>query len=878
VSGRFRELLHRLVAGARHRSLDRDLDDELAWHVEEASRALEQAGLPPAEARRRALVDLGGLTGARERHRDARGLPRMSALLQDIRYALRGLRREPGYTVAAILILALGIGANTAVFSVINPLLLRPLPFAEARDLVWLAGDGDGLSSQTYSVNVLEAMQERTQSLSALSAFFAFFDYESQILTGEPGVESLVGVRTAPGFFELLGISPARGRLFSDVESAPGGPQAAVISHGLWQRRYGAREDVMGQTVRLNDAPVTIVGVLPRSFDFGAVFAPGTTVDVFLPADFDVMRPWGNVFSVVGRLAPGQTVDSARAEFATLLGDLRRDFPENGCFDIRVSELSTRVTGSMRRPLVVVWGAVGLVLLIACANLSNLLLARMSGRRREIAIRLALGASRGRVVRQLLTEGLVLATGGALAGLPTAYLLTDYLRTRTTLSLPLVTEMEVDLTSLVFAACVAIVTGVVFSALPALRASRHDPQTALQDRGRGSTDGRWHGRVRSGLVIGEVAVACVLLVGAGLLVRSFIGIVSIDTGFEPAGAVTLRLDRGPRLSVPERAARLVGALERVTTLPGVSAAGITDALPLSRNRSSSVSVPDRIYDDPSTIPVPFLYVVSTGYFEAMGIELVRGRDFATSDDAESPLVAIPNERLAAELWPGRDPVGRDLRVYGEVRRIIGVARDVRQTSLDEAPVGQAYLPITQVDPAGSPNLVIRSDLPAATTAGNLRAAFAASDPVLVAAAVTPVNGLVDRVVSPRRFLLLLIGGFAVLAVLLAGLGLYAVVAYAVSQQTRDIGIRIALGAGQGDVYARVMLGTARLAIAGIACGLLGAFALTRLIASLLYETSPVDPLTFVAVPAGLLAVALAAGFVPARRASNVDPILALRAE
>ncbi len=807
----------------------------------------------------------------------------LESLRHDIARALRGLVREPGHSCIAILILALGIGANTAVFSVVNPLLLRPLPLRDADRLVWIENTGTtGLSGKTFRVAGFEELSRHNRSFEALTAYFAFFGYGSYTLTGRGEPERLAGVDVAPRFLELLGVAPQMGRGFTGDEWAQNGPKAAMLTHGLWRRRFGGDPAIVGQSVVINDAPYLVTGVLPPEFDFSSTFAPGTRVDLLLPARLDAMREWGNVFSIIGRLKPGVSLDEARAEFATLVPQLVAERYRNWPFGATLTDLKTHISGPMRRALIVLWCAVGLVLLIVCANLSNLLLARTAARSKEFAVRMALGASRWRIAQQLLAEGLVLAVFGAALGVPLAFALTRMLRGWGSLAVPLLHQVQVDGPALVFTAAVAIVSGIAFGAVPALRVAGRPPQEALRAQGRGTTDGRQHARIRSALVVAEIALATVLLVGSGLLLRSFVEILDVDLGFRPAQASAIRIDVRGQFNIEARdarqarATRLAAAVRRVSELHGIEAAGLTDALPLDRDRSWGVGVPGKAYPE-GEYPTTFVYVTGPGYLRAMGIPLRDGRDFADHDTPAGAPVVIVNEALAGVLYPGQPAVGRAVSVNGSPHSIVGIAAAVRQGRLDERPVPQMYLPFAYGFGVSS-DLIVRSTRPLASVVPDIRNALAQLDSSLLVTEVRPLADLVDRAVSPRRFLLSLLAGFSGLALLLASLGIYGVVSYTVNQRVPEIGVRMALGASAGAVRRQVLGETMRLALAGIVVGLIASLAVARLIAALLFETSPADPAAFGLSALVLISVAALAGYLPARRASRVDPMTALRAE
>jgi predicted permease len=870
-----REIWRRLAALVRPARWDREFDEEREAHLQLAMDDFEREGMTRDEARRAAHVAFGGRDAAAELQRDSRGFPTLDNLARDFLYACRGLRRDAGLAIAAILILGIGIGANTAVFSLVRPILLKPLPFDRAEELVWITNIGTGgLSGQTFQVATYEGLARETQSFRDWTAYFAFSDFGNNTLLENGGAERVAIQYTGPRFFELLGVQPAVGRLFAEEEYAANSRQVALIDHGYWQRRFGGRPEVVGSHVTINDKPVLIAGVLPASFDFASVFAPGTRIDFFSPAIFAPMREWGNTLSIIGRLAPGVSIERARAELDVVGPALGRANPSLYPFGTRATSLQSHVTGPMRRPLFVLWGAVGLVLLIVCANVSNLLLARSSSRSKEFAIRLALGAGRRRIFQQLALEGVLLAGLGAAIGIPLAYGLTEWLKSGATLAIPLLHHARVDLFTLGTTAVLSLATALLFSVIPALRLSRVHPQSALIDQARGTSAGRRHVWVRSALVVTEVALASVLLIGAGLLARSLLQLLDSDLGFRPAQStvLTLKID-DQRPNVP---ALLTEAARRVSALPGVTAAGLTDALPLARNRSWGVRVPGQTYPASRPAPSAFVYVVGPGYLPAMGMSLVAGRDLRDTDNPSAPRAVVVSQSLARTLYPGQDPIGRTALIPSRgPSTIVGVVADVRQTQLDEPSAAQMYLPYSQGD--GLPvDLVVRSAMDPAGLVPSIRRELAALDATLLVTDVKPVRDLVDRSVSPRRFLVSLLGGFSLFALLLSSLGIYGVVSYGVNERVQEIGVRMALGATAGAVQRQILGGTLRIALLGLAIGLAGAAALSRLIGALLFETSPTDLVTFGWTALVLLGVAVVAGYLPARRASRIAPMRALR--
>jgi putative ABC transport system permease protein len=793
---------------------------------------------------------------------------------QDIRYTLRRLRRDVGFATAAVLIIGLGVGANTAIFSVVNSLLFRPLPFTASNRLVWIAntgGDG-GLSSQTSRVfNYLDWAQ-MNHSFESLSAYFAFFDYGSYDMVGVGEPERLVGVGVAQNFLSFLGVQPELGRNFSPEESQFNGTAAMILTNGLWKRRFGSDPHVIGRTVTLNDKVRTIVGVLPASFDFATVFTPGSRVDMLVPFPLAPETDrWGNTLAVLGRLKPGITVQQAQAEFDVLNDRIRAAHPDRWTFGAKLTPLQQYLTGRFRRGLFVLLCAVAAVLLVACANLSNLMLARAAARRKEMAIRSALGASRARLVRQMLTESVILSFGGALVGLAIAWLGIRSLSAIHGVSIPLLGTVQLDSTALLFTLAATLLTGFLFGLVPALQTSSSHEAEALKDGGRGLSESRHSAWTRNTLVISEVAFACILLVGAGLLIRSFLHVLDVDLGFRPERTAVWRIDAGAKYPDKMRALyydHLVRAVEKV---PGVDSAGITDALPLSRDRSWGAGVKGVTYPK-NQYPLAHPRLVDWRYIRTMRIPLLAGRDFNEHDTSEGEKVVIINEKMARTLWPGRNPLGQMLEMG---TKVVGIVGNVRHKALEEEGDLEMYLPITQQQ-MSSVELVVRGRVPLDSLLPGIRAALHEVEPNLPTAEYQQLGDLVERAVSPRRFMVLLLSAFAVAALLLASIGIYGVVSYTVTQRTAEIGIRMALGATTGQVQRHVMTQTLILVSTGIAAGAIGALLLTRLTASLLYHLAPTDPTTFTITILSLLLVAAAAGYVPALRASRLDPMTALR--
>lgn len=798
-------------------------------------------------------------------------------LLQDLKYTLRTLRRDAAFAWIAILILAVGIGSNTAIFSVLNTVLIRPLPFRDSGRLVWIANTGkEGLSGATSRVSNFNDLRKMNQSFEDMGSFFAFFGEGDDTLTLNGEAERLGSVGVTQNFFSVLGIQPKLGRYFNDEEAKWHGTAAVLLSEALWERKFGADPKIVGQAITLNNGPVMVIGVMPRAFDFASVFSPSSRIDLYRPfALTEETDRWGNTLSIVGRMKPGVTAQSAQAELDVLAEQIRKQHPERYDWGVKLTALADQVTGRLRNALVVLGFAVGAVMLIACANLSNLLLARATGRRKEIAVRAALGASRGRLIRQMLTESVSLSLAGAVLGLALAFIATRAFVALPNLSIPMMRYVTLDRTALLFTAATAILTGLIFGIVPALQQSRGDLNESLKDSARGSSESR--GILRGALVVAEVAVACVLLVGAGLLIRSFVHVLDVDMGFKAEHAATLRVDPRPRYRTDsEILGYFTEVLRRAGEIPGVESVGLTDALPLGKNRTWCVPAKGQTYTK-DNFPCEFIRIVSEGYFHAMRVPLRAGREFTERDGAGAPKVAIVNETMARKMWPGQDPIGQILLNRDPVE-VIGVVGDVRHLTLEQDAGMELYFPIRQTGDFSNVDLVVRAKGDPEALAGPVRAALLPVNPDIPANEFRPLERLVDRSVSPRKFVVMLLGGFAGIALILASLGIYGVISYTVSQRTQEIGIRMALGASVSQVRRSVIRQAMTLALAGIALGTLGSWVAARLMGSLLYGVTSRDPATFGATAALLTTVALAAAYFPARRASLVDPMTALRSQ
>jgi predicted permease len=885
-------MANRVWAFFHKKPLDTDLDAEVAAHLELAVEENIRNGMPEQEARRQALVRFGGVVQAKELQRQTRGLPWLDVLGQDLRYTLRTLLREPGFTIVAVLILALGIGANIAVFSVVNTLLLRPLPFTNSEQLVWIAPPPTkcGLSCATYSTDAYDQFRTHTRSFQDVTGYFAFSGTDNLSLTRGGTPIPATSIDVIANFFQVLGIRPAMGRAFTPDDARDGAPPVVLLADAWWRRQFAADPAIVGKAFDMNGKQTTVIGVLPASFDFGAVFSPGVKIDAITPLDlYGPPRDEGNIITFIGRLKPGVTLAQARddSKAASQIMCWNLKYP-NTCGDYKDAvvpvPLKAYVAGSLRRSLVVLWSAVGMILLIACVNLSNLMLARAASRNKEFAMRSALGASRGRIVRQLLTESLVLAGAGSVFGLILAVMIVRWLAHQGAIALPLLSTLHIDGAALAWTALIAIFTAILFGLAPGLKMAGGNLQEALKDTGPGSGQGRKHERTRAVLVVTEVALACILLVGAGLLLRSFLKVLEVDLGFQPDRAAAVKVDYDDNVpgdktgeqSAEKRRVIFQQILARVGSIPGVEATGIVDYLPLGRNRAWGLPYPKgKPRDQFKDVAGPLVYVVSPGYIRAMGTRL-SGRDFTWDDGPKSEQVVLISQSMAHFFWPNESGVGKEL-THGDSEdlHVVGVVDDVREESVEDATGWQIYYPMTQTGPNGA-ELVVRTTLPPASLAASVMGALRELNPKQTAAEFRPIKSLVSHAVSPRRFFMMLVAAFAVLGLLLAALGIYGVISYSVTRKTQEIGVRMALGATRERVQMDVMTGTLRLAATGIAVGAVASSGVAALIASLLFGTRPADPATFVGVVTLLAAVALLAGYLPARRASRINPMEALR--
>ena len=809
----------------------------------------------------------------------------METVLQDIRYGLRVLLRKPAFTIVAVTTLALGIGANTAIFSVVNAVLLRTLPYHEPERLVALweinaqAGHEVNERNEVAMGNFLDW---RTQQ--AVFDEIAALRYSDVNLTGFTEPERIGGAAVTTNFFHLLGVEPAAGRGFLAEEEKPESPPAVIVSHELWQRRFGSDPDFVGKTLTLNGDQVTAVGIMPPAFEFE--FPITRRVEMWMPMRIAASNTdrSSHYLYVVGRLSRGVSPEQAQAGMNVLVSQLQQQYPAtNSHWGANVVPLHQQLVGNVQTYLRVLFAAVGFVLLIACANVASLLLARVTARQKEVAIRMAIGASRWRIVRQFLTESILLSTFGGLAGLLLAYWETDLLVGLTPPDVPRLDEIGLHAPVFAWTLGISIVTGVLFGLAPALGASKPDLNESLKEGGR-SIAGRGPGRMRNLLVVSEIALALVLLIGAGLMIRSFARLQRVSPGFDPKNLVTMNISL-PSQKYPEN--RQIKSffdqlLERVRSLPGVEAVGGIDPLPLSAADGTTVFVVEGGPPlDLGERPEVGERTATPDYFHTMRIPLLKGRTFGDRDLEDAPRVVIINEALARRYWPNEEAIGKRLGFRrSDPQRwheIIGIVGNVKHRRLDADPKPELYFSSLQY-PGNFMALVARTTSDPVSAIAAIRNQILALDSDQPIFDIKTMDQRLSKSVAGSRFIMLLLGVFAALSMLLAAVGIYGLMAYTVSQRTHEIGIRMALGAEAADVINLVLRRGLKLVLAGVGIGVAGAIALTRLMESLLFEVSATDPLTFAVIPAILIGVALAACFVPARRATRIDPMVALRYE
>lgn len=878
----FDDLRFRLRSLFRRKAVEGELDEELRFHLEHETEKYIRSGMTPEEAARRARIELGGIEQTKEEHRDARGIRFLEETWRDIAYAARMLRKSPGFTIVAILTLALGIGANTAIFSVVNSVLLQPLPIYHPSRVVVFQENFPKIKLLSNSVSPPDyhSISQDTDIFESTAAFF-----EGNLdLTGSGQAQRLPAMHASATFLPLLGIHPILGREFSAAEDTYGQGHVVLLSEGLWKSAFGASHSAIGKRIQLNGASYQVIGVLPSSFQ---IVYPHVQLLVPLalpPKEFSNAYEGRLILSMLARLRPGITLKQARAAMAIHAARLLASVPPQirpaiAGFAIEVVPFMRHEVGGVSRPLYLLLGAVLLVLLIACANIANLLLARASTRSREMAVRTAIGADRRRIIAQLLTESILLSLAGGTVGLLFARLGVAALVHFGPANLPHPETIRLDSTVLAFTFLVSVFAGIFFGLAPAIESSKVNLTESIKESSRsGSSLGR--SRFRRALVLSEIALTFVLLVGAGLLLRSFAKLLDVNLGFNPGNLLTMSISPSREVGPSDTgwqqryAAFSRTLLRRVSAIPGVTHAALSDGPPLTGIPNSIFMVRD--YHAPANGPQPHADNVATSpaYFATMGIPLLYGRIYTDQDIQTNNRVVIVDQALADRFWPRRSALGKQIGFGGKGPwfSVIGVVGTVRSHTLTRATRGTLYFPA--YDPGMS--LVVRTAADPTALAGPIRSQIEKLDPTQAVYSVETMGERVSESVAQQRFAAALLALFAALAVALAGVGLYSVMAYLIAQRTREIGIRMALGAQKSDVLRQFVGQGFKLAVTGVGIGIIGALGLTQLLSSMLYGVTPTDPLAFAAASFVLIAVALLACYIPAWRATRLDPMIVLR--
>jgi putative ABC transport system permease protein len=906
-------LLTRFRALFKREELESNLDEELKFHVEMKTRENAEAGMPPEAARTAALRQFGNVARTKENTRPAWTLPRLESILQDLRCGLRQLRRNPGFTAVAVLTLALGIGANTAIFSVVNAVVLRPLPYPQSDRLVWISEVIPALNAELAAGGDYVDWRDQNKTLERMAAYDPAVSFN---LTGRGTPARIHAAGVSANFFQTLGVDPQLGRSFTHEEDQPNGPHTVVLMQTFWQQYFGSDPQVLGKTVTLNSAPYAVVGVMPASFRFPGDAEIQMLVPLQLNETGERMRegaPGPRFVRIIGLMKPDVTIARTQADLDAIRKHAeasqmnnggpgpasgpgpgpatgrrsRQVMRSNGPSDtqLKVVTLEEHLAGNLRPTMLTLLGVVGLVLLIACANVANLMLTRASSRTREVALRTVLGAGRWRLIRQLLSESLILALAGGVAGLLLAAwgvrVMTRLMPASLGASILNVAPVRLNAQVLLFTLAVSIITGVLFGLAPALAATRLNLSENLKEGSQGT--GARSGLLRGALAVAELSLALILLIGAGLLIKSFYHVLSIDPGFSTDHILTMNLSltdsRYPQAL--QKRAFYLEVLRRVETLPGVRSAAFVDSLPLSPYLDKLFIVV-RLATESGAASTKGMTMsgltVSPAYFSTLGIRVLKGRTFTDADDDQAPKVAVINEALARHIWPGENPLGKKLPGILDKRTVVGVVADTRHEGLSADVESEIYFPLFQQKRILGMQLAVRTAADPVSMISAVRTQIAAIDPEEPIYNVSTLDQTLSDSVSPRRFNMLMLGIFAGIALALATVGIYGVMAFSVTQRTREIGIRMALGAKRRDVLGLMARQALGVTWAGIAFGVGGACALTRFLASFLYGVQPTDITTFVMVPSALVAVSLLACYIPARRATKVDPMVALRYE
>jgi putative ABC transport system permease protein len=874
--------------------------EHLALQTEENLRA----GMPPVEARRQAALKLGAAQAIREQHHAEQGLPLAENLLLDIRYAFRMLHRSPGFSLIAIATMALGIGATTAIYSVIDATLLHPLPYPHPSELVRIEANLPGVGAHDIGLSIPEL---RDLQNSGIFQYVSLSFFGTNNLTGSAQPASIASKSVTPAYFAVLGVDAQLGRTFNPHDATPGFNNEVVISDGLWKRAFGADPHILGRTLRLDNDPAHVVGVMPASFRDQGQTSKERGTDLWAAGGFSAdpapppMRSTRFPFETIARLQPGLSPEVAQGRLDALVASLKKqypaDYPSQGAWTLHLTPLAASLVGNVRQSLILLFGAVGLVLLISSVNVANLLLARSSARGREMAVRQALGAARMRLIRQLFTESLLLFVLGGITGFAVLFCARKFLLRFVPGSLPRLNGISISWGVLAFAIVVSVAAGTIFGLAPAWLTSRLNLTETLRQEGRGSNGSRRRSRLRHALVIGELALSLVLMIAAGLLLRSFWDLFKVQPGFNPTRVTAIEMSlpnpNDPKTDIyrtaTQEAVLLREVLRRNRTIPGVEETAVSDraAIPLGHSQSDRIMIPlvrEGQEVRSSQPPLIDTLIVSPEYFHVLGMTLLRGRLFVDQDLEDTPSIAVINQAAARTYWPDQDPVGKRVRSSDDLGRgrpewttIVGVIADARTESLANSGIPQMYVDIYQ-RPFKFLAFYVRGQVDPATISAQVRTQIQAVDPELPVFRAETLNDVLSSSLSVRRFSMVMVALFAATALLLAGLGIYGTISFLVNEQSREIAIRLALGAQRRDILKMVLRQGLTLAAVGAGVGLVGAFIVSHLMAGLLYGVSPYDLSTFAGVTAVLTAVAIAASYIPALRAMRLDPITTLHAE
>jgi len=899
-----RRFFIRLSNFATGQSADQRLQDEIAEHLAFQTEENMRAGMSPAEARRQAALKLGAAQAIREGHHAEHSIPLIENLLFDLRYAVRMLLRSPGFSFIAIATMALGVGATTAIYSVIDATLLHPLPYPHPSELVRIEANLPGVGAHDIGLSIPELRDLQSSGIFQ-NVSLSFFGTDTLTGSGQP--TRIAGKSVTPGYFAVLGIDAQLGRTFDPNDTTPGFNNEVVISDGLWKRAFGADPHIIGKTFRIDNDPVRVVGVMPASFRDQGQTSEQVNTELWAACGFSddpaplPMRGTRFPFETIARLQPGLSPEAAQGRLDALVASLKKqypaDYPAQGAWTLHITPLAETLVGNVRQSLILLFGAVGLVLLISCVNVANLLLARASARGREMAVRQALGAARMRLIRQLFTESLLLFVLGGVTGFAVLFCARKFLLQFVPESLPHLNDISISWVVLAFAIVVSVAAGTIFGLAPAWLTSRLNLTATLRQQGRGSNGSRQRSRLRHALVIGELALSLVLMIAAGLLLRSFWDLFKVQPGFNPTRVMAIETSlpnpNDPKTDIyrtaTQEAVFLREALRRVRTIPGVEETAVSDraAIPLGHGQSDRRMTPlvrEGSEVQSSQPPLIDTLIVSPEYFHLLGMSLLRGRLFVDQDVEDTPSIAVVNQAAARTYWPNQDPVGKRVHLLGRFgparpdwTTIVGVIADARTESLADAGIPQIYLDIYQC-PFKFLALYLRGPVDPAAIPAQVRTQIQSVDAELPVFHAETLDDVLSSSLSVRRFSMEMVALFAATALLLAGLGIYGTISFLVNEQSHEIAIRLALGAQRSNILRMVLRQGLGLAAAGAGVGLAGALIVSHLMAGLLYGVSPYDLSTFSGVTAVLTAVAIAASYIPALRAMRLDPITTLHSE